>query len=56
MERIYVSALDAKGVHPYVEVGYDFTTRIMSVGTFFSNGRGNRTFGVKFGFELFRHW
>lgn len=56
MERIYVSALDAKGVHPYIEVGYDFTTRIMSVGTFFSNGRGNRTFGVKFGFELFRHW
>lgn len=56
MERIYISMLNAKDVHPYVEVGYDFTTRLISVGTFFSNGQGNRTFGLKFGFELFRHW
>lgn len=56
MERIYVSALQAVSVHPYVEVGYGFTTRLFSVGAFMSSGQGNRTFGVKFGFELFRNW
>ncbi|MBP7767780.1 MAG: hypothetical protein KA067_01715 [Prevotella sp.] len=56
MERIYASALDVKGIHPYVEFGYDFTTRLMSVGAFVSTGQGNRTFGIKFGFELFSHW
>jgi hypothetical protein len=56
MERIYVSALDVKHVHPYIEIGYGFTTRLFSCGLFVSNGKGNRTFGCKFGFELFRHW
>ncbi|WP_235899321.1 DUF5686 family protein [Hallella mizrahii] len=56
MERFYVSALDAHHVHPYIEVGYGFTTRVFSVGLFTSNGRGNRVFGCKFGFELFRKW
>lgn len=56
MERIYVSALEARHVHPYLEVGYGFTTRLLSIGIFASNGRGNRSFGCKFGFELFRHW
>lgn len=56
MERLYVSWLDVERIHPYVEVGYGFTTRLISLGFFVSNGRGNRTFGCKFGFELFRHW
>ncbi len=56
MERVYVSTLDVRHVHPYVEAGYGFTCRLMSMGLFFSNGRGNRTFGVTFGFELFRKW
>ena len=40
----------------YVLMGYGFTTRVFSVGLFTSNGRGNRVFGCKFGFELFRKW
>ncbi|MBM6992702.1 MAG: hypothetical protein I3J02_05475 [Prevotella sp.] len=56
MERVYVSVLDVRNIHPYVELGYGFTTRLISCGFFVSNGRGNRTFGFKFGFELFRHW
>ena len=56
MERVYVSALDVKRAHPYVEVGYGLTCRLMSLGLFVSNGRGNRAIGATFGFELFRHW
>lgn len=56
MERLYISALDVRNAHPYVETGYGFTSRLMSVGVFFSNGRGNRTIGVTFGLELFSKW
>lgn len=56
MERIYVSILNCTHLNPYTEVGYGFTTRYLSMGVFVSNGQGNRQFGVKFGFELFRHW
>lgn len=56
MERIYCSILNAENLHPYMEFGYGFTTRVVSVGLFMSNGKGNRTIGCKFGFELFRHW
>ncbi len=56
MERVYVSWLDASKMHPYLEFGYGFTTRLFSAGLFVSNGKGNRTFGCKFGLELFRHW
>ena len=56
MERVYVSTLDVRHIHPYVEAGYGFTCRFMSMGFFLSNGRGNRTVGVTFGFELFRNW
>lgn len=56
MERIYMSLLDVHNIHPYIEIGYGFTTRLLSCGVFLSNGQGNRTFGFKFGFELFRHW
>lgn len=56
MERFYVSWLDVDHIHPYIELGYGFTTRLLSAGIFVSNGKGNRTIGCKFGFELFRHW
>lgn len=56
MERFYVSALEAQTSHPYLEFGYGFTTRLVSIGLFASNGKGNRSFGCKFGFELFRNW
>lgn len=56
MERVYLSTLDVRQVHPYVEVGYGFSCRVMSLGFFASNGHGNRYFGVTFGFGLFRHW
>ncbi len=56
MERLYVSVLEAERLHPYIELGYGCTTRYVSLGAFVSNGKGNRAFGFKFGFELFRHW
>lgn len=56
MERIYVSFLEAERLHPYTEIGYGCTTRYLSLGLFVSNGKGNRSVGCKFGFELFRHW
>lgn len=56
MERIYLSLLDVKDIHPYVELGYGFTTRLLSCGLFVSSGQGNRMVGFKFGFELFRNW
>lgn len=56
MERIYISALDVRNIHPYVELGYGFTTRLFSMGFFVSSGHGNRAVGCKFGFELFRNW
>lgn len=57
MERIYASALDVKKLHPYIECGYGFTTRLFSVGLFVANKAGKFDgFGCKFGFELFRDW
>lgn len=56
MERVYLSMLDVRHTHPYVELGYGFTTRLISCGLFVSNGKGNRIIGCKIGFELFRHW
>jgi len=57
MERIYVSALSVKSLHPYLECGYGFTTRLFSIGAFVSNRNWKFDgFGLKFGFELFRHW
>lgn len=56
-ERIYVSALDVKKLHPYSEWGYGFTTRLISMG-FFTSIRHLKFdgLGVKLGFELFRQW
>ena len=57
MERIYVSALSVKALHPYLECGYGFTTRLFTIGAFVSNRNWKFDgFGLKFGFELFRHW
>ena len=56
-ERIYVSALSVKQLHPYFELGYGFTTRLFSVGMFVANRNGKFSgFGCRFGLELFRHW
>ena len=57
MERIYVSTLLAKNLHPYMEYGYGFTNRWFSMGVFV--GTKNLKFdriGCEFGFELFRKW
>lgn len=57
MERIYLSILSVTDLHPYVECGYGFTTRWLSVGAFVSNKNGRfDAVGFKFGFELFRKW
>ncbi|EFV05552.1 DUF5686 family protein, partial [Segatella salivae] len=57
MERIYASVLSSRNCHPYIEIGYGFTTRLFSMGMFLSNDSGKiKEFGCKFGFELFRHW
>lgn len=57
MERIYLSGLSVKKLHPYIEYGYSFTTRLCSLGLFFAN-RNGKFDGVscKFGLELFRRW
>ena len=57
MERIYVSALSVKKLHPYMECGYGFTTRLFSIGLFMANKNGTFCgFGCKIEFELFRQW
>jgi hypothetical protein len=57
MERIYAGVLNAKKLHPYIEVGYGFSCRAFSMGMFASlnNGKFDR-FGCRLGFELFRQW
>lgn len=57
MERIHISTLDVKGIHPYIESGYGFTTRLFSFGAFIATSQWKfQSAGVKWGFELFRHW
>lgn len=57
MERLYLSVLSVTDLHPYVECGYGFTTRWLSIGAFASNKNGKfESVGFKFGFELFRKW
>ncbi len=57
MERLYISALFVRRLHPYIECGYGFTTRLLSMGFFVANKNGKFDgFGCKFGFELFRRW
>lgn len=57
MERIHVSTLDVKDIHPYIEAGYGFTTRWFSFGFFASTRQWKfDTIGIKWGLELFRKW
>ncbi len=56
-ERIYLNLLTVSKLNPYVEVGYGFTNRVLSVGVF--TGFSPHSFegvGLKFGFELFNNW
>ena len=56
-ERIYVNALTVKGLHPYMEYGYGFATRLFSTGIFVSQKNGKFDgIGFRFGVELFRQW
>lgn len=57
MERIYISTLFAKDLHPFVEWGYGFSNRLFSLGFFLGtrNARFERV-GCRFGFEIFRKW
>ena len=57
MERLYLSVLSVTDLQPYIECGYGFTTRWISLGAFASNKNGRfDAVGFKFGFELFRKW
>ena len=56
-ERFYLSALSLDNTRPYYEIGYGFTTRLVSIGLFASFLRTEyQDFGCKFTFELFRRW
>ncbi len=56
-ERIYANALVMEKMHPYMEYGYGFTTRLISAGAFiaFRNFSYNGL-GVRVALELFRDW
>ena len=56
-ERIYTNILFVTHLHPYVEIGYGFTTRWVSAGAFIAQRNGKYDgIGVKIGLELFRQW
>ena len=56
-ERIYISSVLVDHTRPYIELGYGFTNRYISVGIFasFMNTQFQK-FGISFDFELFRRW
>ena len=56
-ERIYISSVLVDHTRPYMELGYGFTNRYISVGIFasFMNTQFQK-FGISFDFELFRRW
>lgn len=57
LERFYLSGLKVRNLSSYIEYGYGFTTRWLSLGTFMAHLNGKFDgFGFKFGFELFRRW
>lgn len=57
MERLYIGAVHAEQMKPYIEFGYGFTTRWISLGAFVGNKNGHfERIGCRFGFELFRKW
>ena len=56
-ERFYLSALSIDNTRPYFELGYGFTTRLVSIGLFASFlDHDFQDFGCKFTFELFDRW
>ena len=56
-ERFYISALSIDNTRPYSELGYAFTTRLLSIGLFASFLNTEfQNFECKFTFELFRRW
>lgn len=56
-ERFYVSSVFVDHTRPYMELGYGFTNRYISVGLFASFlGAEFKKFGISFDFELFRRW
>ena len=56
-ERFYVSSVLVDHTRPYMEIGYGFTNRYISVGLFasFLNTQFQK-FGISFDFELFKRW
>ncbi len=57
MERIYISSLMAKDIHPYTELGYGFTNRLFTIGLFVATINGQYDgMGCRFSLELFRDW
>lgn len=56
-ERIYVSALHLSQIKYYMELGYSFTNRLLSMGIFTGYEEFKHfTLGLRFGFELFDRW
>lgn len=56
-ERFYLGFLGIEHTRPYSEIGYAFTTRLLSVGLFASFLNAEfQNFECKFTFELFRRW
>ena len=57
MERIYVSSLVAKNLHPYTEFGYGFTNRLFTFGLFMAASNGKyEGFGCRVALEIFHDW
>ena len=56
-ERFYANAVLIEHTRPYMEIGYGFTNRYISVGAFasFLNGEYEEI-GFKFDIELFKRW
>ena len=56
-ERIYINTLSVSRLHPYIEYGYGFRTRAISVGAFVSQHKWDfKEATLRIGIELFRHW
>lgn len=56
-ERIYFNALAVRNLNPYIEWGYGFRTRAISVGAFVSQHKWDfKEATIRIGIELFRHW
>ena len=56
-ERIYFNALAVRNLNPYIEWGYGFRTRAISVGAFVAQHKWDfKEATIRVGIELFRHW